>query len=90
MLASLTNVTNKIADIENQARSTKIKQKKRDELISEIESLTKVYNLVNKAPVWPFDRELLFKFLTPQVASLLSFLGVVEPVGNLIASWFKN
>ncbi len=90
LLARLTDVTNRIADIESQARSTKIDQKKRNDLLSEIESLTKVYNLISKAPVWPFDRDLLLKFLTPQIASLLSFLGVVEPIGNLIASWFRN
>lgn len=90
MLAEMTLITNRIAELERQSRSIKAGHTKRNEFLAEIDSLTKTYNILNKTPVWPFDREMLLKFVTPQAASLLSFFGVVEPVANFISSWLKG
>jgi hypothetical protein len=90
LLSDMTAVTNRIADLEQQARKIKIDYQKRKDLLAEIESLTKIYDLANKTPVWPFDRALLLKFLTPQVASALSFLGVAQSFTDLLFSWFSS
>jgi hypothetical protein len=89
LLSSLTKVGNKIAELEKQAQKVDIDYKKRNEMLAEITSLSKVYELAYKAPVWPFDRDILIKFLTPQVISLLSLLGVVQPLVDAISSWTK-
>ena len=89
LLSSLTEIGNKITELEKQAQKVNIDYQKRNEMFAEIASLSKIYELTSKTPVWPFDRDILIKFLTPQVISLLSLLGVVQPIIDAISSWVK-
>lgn len=87
LISSLAEVGNKISQLETQARKINIDYRQRNEAMAEIASLSKVYEAVYKAPVWPFDREILIKFFTPQLVSLLSLFGVVQPIIDVISSW---
>lgn len=89
LLTSLTDVGNKIARLEKQIQDVNLDYKQRDEAFAEIASLSKVYEVIYKTPVWPFDRDILIKFFTPQAISLLSLIGVVQPILDAIASWVK-
>jgi hypothetical protein len=89
LLSSLTEVGNKITELEKQIKKVNLDYKKRNEAFAEIASLSKIYELANKTPVWPFDRDILIKFFTPQVISLLSLLGIIQPIVDAISSWVK-
>jgi len=66
----------------------KMDYKKRDDIFLEIDSLKNLYKRVGSTPTWPFDREIILKFATPQVFSLLSLIGVAEPIVGTIRSIF--
>src|SRR6266498_3778617 len=85
LLSSLTEMSNKITELENQAKKVNIDYKKRNEMFAEIASLSQIYELTNKSPVWPFDRDILVKFFTPQAISLLSLFGIVQPIIDAIS-----
>jgi hypothetical protein len=87
--STLSEIGIKIAELEKQAKKINITYTSRNDLFSEISSLTKIYEITEKTPVWPFDRDILIKFFTPQVISLLSLLGVVQPIIDAISSWVK-
>ena len=89
ILSSLTEIGNKISQLEKQTQKVNMDYKQRDEAFAEIASLSKVYEIIYKTPVWPFDRDILIKFFTPQVISLLSLLGVIQPIIDVISSWVK-
>jgi len=89
LLSSRTEIGNKISRLEKQAQKANMDYKQRDEAFAEIASLTKVYEVIYKSPVWPFDRDILIKFFTPQAISLLSLLGVIQPIIDAITSWVK-
>jgi hypothetical protein len=89
LLASFTEIGNKITELERKTENVNLDYKERDEAFAEIASLSKVYAVIYKTPVWPFDRDILIKFFTPQVISLLSLLGVVQPIIDAISSWVK-
>jgi len=89
LLSSLTGIGNKIAELEKQSQKVNLDYKIRNEVFEEINSLSKIYDRTYKTPVWPFDRDTLLKFFTPQVISLLSLLGIVQPVIDAISSWVK-
>jgi hypothetical protein len=89
LLLSLTGVCNKIAELERQSQKTTLDYKTRNEIFEEVNSLSKIYERTYKTPVWPFDRDILLKFFTPQVISLLSLLGIVQPIIDAIASIVK-
>jgi hypothetical protein len=87
LLSSLTGIGNKIADLETQSKKIDLDYKVRNNIFEEIDSLSRIYDRTNKTPVWPFDREILIRFFTPQVISLLSLIGVVQPIIDAISSW---
>jgi hypothetical protein len=89
LLASFTDIGNRIAELEKKTQNVNLEYKQRDEAFAEIASLSRVYDVIYKCPVWPFDRNILIKFFTPQVISLLSLLGVVQPIIDAISSWVK-
>lgn len=89
LLSSLTGIGNKIAELENQSKKLDLDYRKRDDIFEEISSLSKIYDRTCKVPVWPFDRDILLKFFTPQVISLLSLFGVIQPIIDAISSWAK-
>lgn len=89
LLSSLTAIGNKIAELEKQSKKINLDYKLRNEIFEEINSLSKIYDRAYKTPIWPFDRDILLKFFTPQVISLLSLLGVIQPVIDAISSWVK-
>lgn len=89
LLSSLTGIGNKIVELEKQIQRVNMDYKQRNEAFAEITSLSKVNEIIYKTPVWPFDRGILIKFFTPQVISLLSLFGVVQPIIDAISSWLK-
>ncbi len=89
LLASFTDIGNKITELEKKTQNVNLDYKERNEAFAEITSLSKVYEVLYRTPVWPFDRDILIKFFTPQVISLLSLLGVVQPIIDAISSWVK-
>jgi hypothetical protein len=89
LLSGLTGVGNKIAELEKRAKQLNLDYKVRNDIFEEINSLSKIYDRTYKAPVWPFDRDILIKFFTPQVISILSLFGVVQPIIDALASWLK-
>ena len=89
LLSSLTGIGNRIADLEKQSKKLSLDYKIRNDIFEEISSLSKVYERASKVPVWPFDRDVLLKFFTPQVVSLLSLLGVIQPILDAISSVMK-
>lgn len=84
----LLEITQRIAELEHVTQSNlrTMNYKKRQEAFSEIDSLTDLYRRVTRMPTWPFDREILLRFATPQALSFLSLIGVAEPIVSAIRS----
>ncbi len=84
----LVDITRRISELEEvtQKNIRKMDYRKRQEIFSEIDSLKDLYRRVGITPTWPFDRDILLKFATPQIFSLLSLIGVAEPIVGAIRS----
>lgn len=85
---TLIDITNRISELEIQTHKgvRKMDYRKRQEIFSEIDSLKDLYGRISIAPTWPFNRDILLKFATPQIFSLLSLVGVAEPIVGAIRS----
>jgi hypothetical protein len=84
----LFRISRRVAELE---RSTRIgldqmDHKEREQVFAEIDSLTELYQRTTRIPVWPFDRSTLVKFATPQILSLLSLSGMLDPLIGAIQS----
>ena len=84
----LFRISRRVAELE---RSTRIDldqmdHNEREQVFAEIDSLTELYQRTTRIPVWPFDRNTLVKFATPQVLSLLSLSGMLDPLIGVIQS----
>lgn len=84
----LLEITQRIAELERslQTNLRAMEHTKRNDVLSEIESLANLYRRVAHTPTWPFDREIVLKFVTPQIVSLLSLIGAAEPIVDAIRS----
>ena len=58
----------------------------REQIFAEIDSLTELYRRTTRIPVWPFDRSTFVKFATPQILSLLSLAGILDPLLGVVQS----
>jgi len=65
-------------------------RERREEILNEIKSLTALYNHSSHAPTWPFDRETILKFATPQVFSLLTLAGISKPIVEALHSLLRS
>jgi hypothetical protein len=75
--------------LEKEAKKINLNYKKRNDILNEISSLSRVYDLIYRTPVWPFDRDILIKFFAPQVISLLSLLGAIQPIIDTVSAWVE-
>lgn len=84
-------VTQRILELEESTQKDirKMDYKKRQEIFNEIDSLKDLYGRLSSVPTWPFDREIFLKFVTPQVFSILSLIGVAEPIVGAVRSVFS-
>jgi hypothetical protein len=87
----LVKISNRIRALElsTQTDVSRMNHKQRKEIFEEIDSLTNQYRRLLRIPVWPFDRDILLRFLTPQVFSVLSLVGIAEPVVAMIRSFVQ-
>jgi hypothetical protein len=86
----MVDITHRISELERltQNEVRKMDYKKRQEIFSEIDSLKVLYGRLSNVPTWPFDREIILKFSTPQVFSIFSLIGVAQPIIEFIRSMF--
>ncbi len=84
----LVRVSKRIAELDRSTRTDleEMDHKRRNEIFSEIDSLKQLYHRTLRTPTWPFDRDIFLRFLTPQVFSLLSLVGIAEPIVTAIRS----
>lgn len=74
-------------------KSIKLSVEGQKKKLSDINSLKEMYENISKAPVWPFERRVLFKFLSSQAIPIISFLGLgggpLETLMEIVTSLFK-
>ena len=83
-------ITERIFELEESTQKNirKMDYKTRQEVFNEIDSLKDLYRRLGNVPTWPFDREIILKFATPQIFSVLSLIGVAEPIVGAVRSLF--
>lgn len=86
----MVDITNRISELERSTQKSirKMNYKERQEIFSEIDSLKILYGRLSAVSTWPFDREIILKFATPQIFSVLSLIGVAEPIIGAVRSLF--
>jgi hypothetical protein len=89
--ALLTDITGRIDELERSLQTgvPAMTHAQRQEVMAEIDSLTTLYKRTQRAPTWPFDREIVVKFVTPQLFSLFSLMGIAEPIVGAIQALLR-
>lgn len=85
----LVEISRRIAELERSVQ-TDLRQmdyNKRQQAFNEIDSLTELYRRTARTPTWPFDRDIFLMFATPQVVSLLSLVGLIDPIISALQRW---
>jgi hypothetical protein len=84
----LVKINRRIAELERSLQEDlcQMDHKERQEVFAEIDSLTELYKRTTRVPTWPFDRHIFLRFATPQVISLLSLVGLADPIVSAIRS----
>jgi hypothetical protein len=92
MQSLLVKISKRINELEQSTRTNinEMDYKNREEIFEEIDSLSVLYKRTLQVPTWPFDRGIFLKFITPQVFSLLSLVGIAEPIVVAIRSLIYN
>lgn len=86
--ALLAKIARRIADLEREAQTNfyEMNHEKRKDVFDEIDSLKELYQRSSHMPTWPFNRDIVLRFATPQVFSLLSLVGITDPIIRAINS----
>lgn len=85
----LADIAHRIAELEQSTRTNlrEMDYEERKKAFEEIDVLTELYRRTASIPTWPFGRDVLLRFVTPQVFSLLSLIGIAEPIVGAIRSF---
>lgn len=87
----LAEIARRINELEQSARTNlqEMDYKERRQVFEEIDVLTELYGRTTSMPTWPFGRDIFLRFVTPQVFSLLSLIGIAEPVVGAVRSFIS-
>ena len=78
----LGQIARRIAELERAAHENLLQMDyhERKAIFEEIDSLVELHERTSRVPTWPFDRDILVKFVTPQLFSVFSLVGLAEPI----------
>lgn len=85
-------ITRRAAELERAAQIdfANMDREERQEIFGEVDSLKELYQRSTRMPTWPFDRDILLRFATPQVISLLSLAGIANPIISAVGSMLSS